>query len=313
MIDLKRIAKRWILPITGSAAAMATIFYLYRGLDFGRFIGGLQDANRWWIAMLAATILLEQLVNGWKWRQVLYDLKPVSSLRLTGAMLAGYGANVLVPLGISPLVRAWLIARLEALQMGTVLTTTIIARFIDGVVFALFAGVVAVAGKVPQVDGNLEKGLSVAGALNLVLFSGLLWMMFRFRTVFASDGPWLCRVFDWSAARFRADGAGLRRSLCAGVIWPRARVRRLAVILGAIACIFRDIRPPIPTTSAHLYRGIRPALTRCREALVFDISFLAFRHVVEGLSFGRIVRRVRAGRRCAPAGRGWHLRRWVHQ
>ena len=56
-----------------------------------------------------------------------------------------------------------------------------------------------------------------------------------------------------------------------------------------------------------------PALTRCREALVFDISFLAFRHVVEGLSFGRFVRRVRAGRRCAPAGRGWHLRRWVHQ
>ena len=83
--------------------------------------------------------------------------------------------------------------------------------------------------------------------------------------------------------------------------------------VGVDACIFRDIRPPIPTTSAHLYRGIRPALTRCREALVFDISFLAFRHVVEGLSFGRIVRRVRAGRRCAPAGRGWHLRRWVHQ
>ena len=66
---------------------------------------------------------------------------------------------------------------------------------------------------------------------------------------------------------------------------------------GLSDCIFRDIRPPIPTTSAHLYRGIRPALTRCREALVFDISFLAFRHVVEGLSFGRIVRRVRAGRR----------------
>ena len=85
------------------------------------------------------------------------------------------------------------------------------------------------------------------------------------------------------------------------------------LLLGSRACIFRDIRPPIPTTSAHLYRGIRPALTRCREALVFDISFLAFRHVVEGLSFGRIVRRVRAGRRCAPAGRGWHLRRWVHQ
>jgi hypothetical protein len=54
-------------------------------------------------------------------------------------MPAGYGANVLVPLGISPLVHSWLIARIKVLQMGTVLTTSIIARFIDRVVFALFA------------------------------------------------------------------------------------------------------------------------------------------------------------------------------
>jgi glycosyltransferase 2 family protein len=235
MIDLKRIATRWILPLAGGAVAVAAIFYLYQGLNFGRFLTGLRGANPWWIAMLAVTILLEQLVNGWKWRQILYDLKPVSSLRLTGAMLAGYGANVLVPLGISPLVRSWLIARLEALQMGTVLTTTIIARFIDGVVFALFAGIVVVAGKVPQINGNLELGLSVAGALNLALFGGLLWVMFRFRTVFAREGLWLCRLFDWVAARFRANGMALRQSLCDGVIWPRTRARRLAVILGAIA------------------------------------------------------------------------------
>ena len=80
----------------------------------------------------------------------------------------------------------------------------------------------------------------------------------------------------------------------------------LAAYSGISAHLFRQ-HPPICTGVSG------PALTRCREALVFDISFLAFRHVVEGLSFGRIVRRVRAGRRCAPAGRGWHLRRWVHQ
>ena len=98
-----------------------------------------------------------------------------------------------------------------------------------------------------------------------------------------------------------------------GLIRSISKLMLLEISVPDFSCIFRDIRPPIPTTSAHLYRGIRPALTRCREALVFDISFLAFRHVVEGHSFGRIVRRVRAGRRCAPAGRGWHLRRWVHQ
>lgn len=185
--------------------------------------------------MLAATILLEQVINGWKWRQILYDVKPVSAMRLTGALLAGYGANVLVPLGISPLVRSWLIARMENLKMGTVLTTTIIARFVDGTVFALFAAFVATAGNIPQIEGNLQLGLSVAGMLNIALFGGLLWALFHFQFLFAEDGPLVCRIFDWGAKLFRASGSELRSSLCEGVVWPRDRLRRLNVILGAVA------------------------------------------------------------------------------
>jgi putative ATP-dependent endonuclease of OLD family len=37
----------------------------------------------------------------------------------------------------------------------------------------------------------------------------------------------------------------------------------------AAICVFRRIRPPIPTTSGHLFRGIRPPVTRCREAACF--------------------------------------------
>lgn len=225
----------WALPLAGAALALYLIFLLYGGLDVARFLEGLRTANPLWISVLAGTILLEQLLNGWKWRQILFDVKPVGTLRLTGAMLAGYGANVLVPLGISPLVRAWIVARLDGLKMATVLSTTIIARFIDGVVFALFAGLVALAGRVPRVDGNLELGLSIAGALNIALFGGLLWAMYRFRALFAAEGPLVCRLFDWLAARLRADGPGLRDALCAGVVWPRSGLRRGAVIFGAVA------------------------------------------------------------------------------
>jgi hypothetical protein len=34
-------------------------------------------------------------------------------------------------------------------------------------------------------------------------------------------------------------------------------------------CAFRNIRPPIPTTCAHLFRTIRPPVMRCREAVDF--------------------------------------------
>ena len=39
-------------------------------------------------------------------------------------------------------------------------------------------------------------------------------------------------------------------------------------------CIFRGIRPVIPTTSGHLNRGIRPALFSGFEAWVFWLSVL---------------------------------------
>ena len=39
-----------------------------------------------------------------------------------------------------------------------------------------------------------------------------------------------------------------------------------------LLCAFRNIRPLIPATSGHPYRGIRPPLTRCFEAHVFSVS-----------------------------------------
>ncbi|WP_291730454.1 lysylphosphatidylglycerol synthase domain-containing protein [Leisingera sp. F5] len=227
--------KRWLLPVLGAGLALWLIFWLYGSLDFVRFLDGLRHANPVWLFVLAATILLEQLLSGWKWRQILYDVKPVGTLPLTGALLAGYGVNVLVPLGVSPLVRAWLIARLHGLKMGTVLSTAIIARFLDGVVFALFAGAVAAAGRIPQIDGDLRLGLSVAGAVNLLLFGGLLWGLFRFRSLFTRREPLINGLFDWISGRMGADGPGLRASLGAGIVWPRARARRIAAITAAVA------------------------------------------------------------------------------
>jgi len=220
MTSIRRFTTRWLLPVLGSLLALAVVFWLYRDLDLGRFLAALRGADPRWIAALAAAILLEQLVNGWKWRQILFDIKPISSSRLCAAMLAGYGANVLVPLGISPLVRSWLVARLEALKMATVLTTTIIARFIDGVVFALFASVVALAGQVPRVQGNLQLGLMLGGALNIILFGGLLYAMYRYRAHFAQEGPLVCRAFDWIAGWLHANGTELRAALSDGVVHP---------------------------------------------------------------------------------------------
>lgn len=225
---------RWLVPAIGAALAIAALFWLYRGLDFGRFVSALASAKPHWLAVLAGTILLEQLVRGWKWRQILFDLKPVSSFRLFGAILAGYGVAILIPIGISPLVRSWLIARLEGLRMASVLMTSIIERFLDGIVFALFAGLAAFGAPIPEVEGSVQTGLAVAGGLNFMLFASLLYALFIGRSPLARDDARLSRCIDWMAARGGRRFDGLRLAIREGIVWPHDRRRQLGAVLASV-------------------------------------------------------------------------------
>ncbi len=225
---------RWILPVFGAVVALVLLFWLYRDLDFERFLFTITRVKFAWLVVLLGAILLEQLIRGWKWRQILFDLKPISSVRLFGAILAGYGVAILIPLGISPLVRSWLIARLEGLRWAAVLMTSAIERFLDGIIFALFAAIVAMIGEIPAIDGNLRSGLAVAGALNLLIFSLLLYLLFVSRALLAREDTRLSRSIDWLAAKGGTRLDGFRQALREGIIWPGQRRRQLAAVAASV-------------------------------------------------------------------------------
>ena len=224
---------RWLVPVAGSALAIGVLFWLYSDLEVETFLLALTNAEPVWFIVLAATILAEQFVRGWKWRQIIFDLKPISSVRLFGAILAGYGIGILVPLGISPLVRSWLIARMEGLRMACVLVTTAIERFIDGIVFAVFAGFVAWAVQIPDVEGDVRTGLAVGSVLGFVFFSALLCVVFIGRSPLGRDMTRVSRWIDWLAAKGGRRFNGLRSAIREGIVWPRERARRLGVILAS--------------------------------------------------------------------------------
>ena len=86
---------------------------------------------------------------------------------------------------------------------------------------------------------------------------------------FSSVDP-LARIVAGKGRVFRGfhaltvDNTGCRLHIAS---CREARVRdQVAIDLGQ-QCVFRSIRPLIPTTCAHLFRGIRPLVTRCREAV----------------------------------------------
>lgn len=225
---------QWIVPIAGGLLALVVLLWLYQDIEFGLFLSTVADAKLVWIFILGGSVLLEQLIRGWKWRQILFDLKPIPTIRLFGAVLAGYGVVILIPLGVSPLVRSWLIARLDRLRWASVLMTTAVERFLDGVVFALVAALVATVGQFPDLGGDLRAGLAVAGGLNFVLFSLLLCIFFMSRRPLSRDDARISRFIDWLAAKGGARLKGVREAIRDGIVWPLHRQRQIAAVLGSV-------------------------------------------------------------------------------
>jgi hypothetical protein len=222
---------------TSIAALLATgvLFFAFRHLDLGRLSEVILGAEPLWLLALAVSIPIEQVLRGWKWRQILFDIRPVGTLRLFSAVMVGYFANMMIPIGLSPLVRAWLIARLESLKITTVLLTTAIERFVDGIVFAVLVGILVSFATLPVTEGNLRLGLMVAGSSSLVLFIGLIGGLFLVKNHLIDSNSVVGRFVAWLETLFGGRLAGIGLGMAEGITWPKSRWRGAGVILASIA------------------------------------------------------------------------------
>lgn len=222
-----------IWPLAGGGATLIVFVWMFRGIDTDEVVSVFRQSDPLWISLVVASIVGEQLVRGWKWRQLLFDLKPIGSLRLYGAVVAGYFANIVVPIGVSPFVRSWLIARLERLHFATVVMTTAIERFVDGVLFAALVMIVAAGATLPGTAGDLETGLILAGIGGFVVFGGVLVLLFAAKNGAMRMPAVMRRLGDWAAVRFGEGFTAVLSAFSQGIVWPKSRWRAGGVILAS--------------------------------------------------------------------------------
>ncbi len=98
---------RWL----GALVGLLLVGWVLWRVDYDRLQDIIIQANVGFLLLVPLTITAEQWVRAWKWRQLLFGIRPIGTLRLFGAIMAGYFANLLIPLGVSPIVRSWLVAR----------------------------------------------------------------------------------------------------------------------------------------------------------------------------------------------------------
>lgn len=224
---------RWLTWL-GAAVGLALIAFLAWRLDWRQFAQVLRSARLEFVVATFLAITLEQLLRAWKWRQLLHPLCRSGAFRLFGATMAGYLANLLMPLGLSPFVRSWLVARQQQIPMSSVLATVAIDRLIDGLVFASIVVFVVVAAIIPDPNGSIGLGLllGAGGSAAAIVIVFILFARHKRRS--ATGVGFVLGLADRLPARFTVRARSLAVAFADGIVWPRERWRGSAIVLSSI-------------------------------------------------------------------------------
>lgn len=209
--------RRW-LPWIGALIGAAALASVLRGFDLNRFRAIAANADIRFVLLVPVIVIVEQIVRGWKWRQLLWPLRAICSIYLFGAIMAGYLLAIVVPFGFGTVARSWLVAKRENLKFSTVLATVALDRLTDGIIFACLipAAVLFVAFPDP---GGVRAGLMWGGAGSLILFSALLIGLALYRRQVLDPTARLIRLTDRLPSRLARPLRRLAASFAEGIIW----------------------------------------------------------------------------------------------
>ncbi len=259
----------WLWLTAGTLVGALAVFWLLWRVDFSRLQETIGRADPGYIALVFIAVTLEQLVRGWKWRQLLYDLRPIATFRLFGAVMTGYFANLLAPVGVSPFVRSWMVARLESLKMSTVLATAAIERFVDGVVFSGFVAIALAFAGFSDPSGNIRLGLIVGGLGGLSLFALTLFSLFRYKQRLGEPDHWVLRLAGRLPSRFSHPIERVMQTFAKGIVWPREPSRGFGIVAASIVIKLIAI-------THYLWAGLAFGVLLSPADYVFLTVFLGF-------------------------------------
>ena len=225
--------RRW-LNWLGGAIGLGLIAVLAWRLDWRQFADVLLSTRPEFVLATFLTITLEQVLRAWKWRQILTPLRDVRTLHLFGATMAGYLANLLVPLGLSPFVRSWLVARAQGLSMSSVLATVAIDRLVDGLVFTGIVVLVALAAIIPDPNASISLGLLLGAGGSAVTIIAVLVLFVHHKRRSASGLGVLIVLADRLPRRFSVRARHLTIAFADGIVWPRERWRGVAIVVASL-------------------------------------------------------------------------------
>ncbi len=260
--------RRW-LPWLGAFLGVAALAWVLRGFDLGRFRAVLAGADIRILLVVPLAVAAEQFVRAWKWRQLLHSMRPIGTLPLFGAIMAGYLTGLLIPFGFSTLARAWLVARRGGLTTSGVLATVALDRLTDGVVFACLVPAAFLLVAFPDPTGGIRAGLTWGAAGSAVLFGFVLLALAAYRRGALHPGGRVARLIERLPARAAGPVRRVSTTFAEGIVWPREPWRGVAVVLASVLI-------KLIAATHFLWAGLALGVALAPGQYLFLMVFLGF-------------------------------------
>jgi uncharacterized membrane protein YbhN (UPF0104 family) len=212
------------LVLTGVVFAV-----LFRFLSAEDLAAAVRRIDPAWILPLLVLVALGELTRALKWRLILAPIRRVRVIRLYGAIMIGYPSNLIIPLRVSPLVRAYIVRAREGVPTSTVLATVAVDRLADGLVSVGLLAAVLVAMPLPDSLAEVRAALVTTGWVLLGIYLVVVVLLgLAARAPHAGGRIWhaLGRPLP---RRWRAWLVGAGRRFARGLVIPGSGWARLRV------------------------------------------------------------------------------------
>lgn len=259
--------RRW--SVVATILGVLVLVAVFARVDPDHLRDVVVGADPVFLIVLVLALIAEQLFRALKWRQLLYDIRPVGVVRLFGTIMAGYFVAMMIPLGVSPIVRSWLVARLETLDTGAVLATAVIDRMVDGAIFAALVVLALMLAGFPDPGGGIRLGLLVGAVGSLIVIALIVAALVRYRNRAALGDGWLAWLLGRLPLRLSGPTGRFLRSFAEGIVWPREIWRGVAIVFASLAI-------KLVAIGHFLWAGLAFGVVLSPAGYVFLVAFLGF-------------------------------------
>lgn len=205
----------WAPQALGYCLSAACLFWVLHGYQFNKLGQEIRSLDWWWVSAAVLCQLLLYVLHGWRWNVLLRPVAKLGLWRTVQAIYVALFANEVLPLRVGELIRPYLVAHWNGLNLSVAFASVAVEWLIDGfLLLAAFLSTTIFVNKMPE---ELTVVVVLLGVLVGVGTVGLVWVVMH-----KQHAHTVIRESKWAAAlRHVVEGLhlmGNRRTLSQTVL-----------------------------------------------------------------------------------------------